>query len=236
MTITYIQHSGFLAETEHALLLFDFIGGPLPGLDPEKDLVIFASHRHEDHFSPKIFELAARHPRITFILSDDIWQNRVPEAQLSHTRFVGPGSTLTLPCGGGITVTAFRSTDEGVAFMVQADGRAIYHAGDLNDWQWTGEPVSWNNNMHANYMRELARIREAGFVPDIAMLPLDGRQEELFSLGLDEFMRTVGAGTVFPMHLWGDYSLIRKFKALPCASDYRGRIQEIQAEGQSFQL
>ena len=30
MKITYIHHSGFLAETNQALLLFDFAGGSLP--------------------------------------------------------------------------------------------------------------------------------------------------------------------------------------------------------------
>ena len=79
MTITYIHHSGYLLETEQALLLFDFVEGALPPLDPAKDLFVFVSHRHEDHFSPKIFDLAATHPRIRFILSDDIWQNKVPD-------------------------------------------------------------------------------------------------------------------------------------------------------------
>lgn len=62
MTITYIHHSGYLLETEQALLLFDFVEGALPPLDPAKDLFVFVSHRHEDHFSPKIFDLAATHP------------------------------------------------------------------------------------------------------------------------------------------------------------------------------
>ena len=40
MKITYIHHSGFLAETNQALLLFDFAGGSLPPLDPAKTLVV----------------------------------------------------------------------------------------------------------------------------------------------------------------------------------------------------
>lgn len=36
MTITYIHHSGYLLETEQALLLFDFTEGTLPPLDPQK--------------------------------------------------------------------------------------------------------------------------------------------------------------------------------------------------------
>ncbi len=236
MEITYIHHSGFLAETDQALLLFDFVGGPLPELDQKKDLIVFASHRHGDHFSPGIFDLAQDHPRIRFVLSDDIWQNRVPENINCHTEFVDPGKVLRLPDGGGVCITAFKSTDEGVAFMVEADGKTIYHAGDLNDWRWNGGPLSWNNNMSANYKRELELIHSKGFSPDVAMVPLDGRQEDLFYLGLDEFMRTVGAGTVFPMHFWKEYDLIRKFKELDCTKEYRNRIIEIAEEGQTFHI
>ena len=234
MKITYIHHSGFLVESDQVLLLFDFVGGPLPDLDPDKDLIVFVSHRHEDHFSPDIFDLIHRHPRIRFVLSDDIWQNRVPEEANCHTEFVDPGKVLRLPDGGGTCITAFKSTDEGVAFLVENGGKTIYHAGDLNDWRWNGEPLSLNNNMSANYKRELETIRSKGIRPDVAMVPLDGRQEDLFSLGLDEFMQTVDAGAVFPMHFWKDYDLIRRFKELDCAKDYQDRIMDITEEGQVF--
>lgn len=112
MTITYIHHSGYLLETEQALLLFDFTEGTLPPLDPAKDLFVFVSHRHEDHFSPKIFDLAATHPRIRFILSDDIWQNKVPDHLHGLAWFMDPGKVLEWKEGGGLRVTAFKSTDE----------------------------------------------------------------------------------------------------------------------------
>ncbi len=142
MRITYIHHSGFLAETGQALLLFDYAGGTLPELSRDKALIVFASHRHGDHFDPAIFALADRHPDVTYVLSDDIWENQVPEARFGQTRFVDPGKVLRLNKGGGICITAFRSTDEGVAFMIETEGRTIYHAGDLNDWHWKGRPRS----------------------------------------------------------------------------------------------
>ena len=57
MKVTYIHHSSFLVELEKVLLLFDYFQGNIPELDPEKDLLVFASHRHGDHFSPVIFAL-----------------------------------------------------------------------------------------------------------------------------------------------------------------------------------
>ena len=236
MKITYIHHSGFLAETNQALLLFDFAGGILPPLDPPKTLVVFVSHRHEDHFNPDIFTLADSHPHTVYVLSDDIWQNRVPEKHFSRTHFIDPGRMIHLAEGGGILIHTFRSTDEGVAFLVEAGGKTIYHAGDLNDWQWNGESLSWNHTMKANYQKELETIHRLGIIPDAAMVPLDGRQEDLFYLGLHEFMCQVGAGMVFPMHFWNDFSVIDRLKSLECSDSYRDKIAEIQTEGQSFEI
>lgn len=236
MEITYIHHSGFLVETDHALLLFDYAGGRLPALDPGKDLVVLVSHRHEDHFDPAIWELTDTHPGVRYVISNDIRQNRVPEGTACRVVFTGPHHVTRLEDGAGICITTFKSTDEGVAFVVQTEGKTIYHAGDLNDWRWHGETKAWNNNMAANYRRELEKIRDAGFHPDIAMVPLDGRQEDWFYLGLDGFMRTVGAGIVFPMHFWKDDRVIRRIKELPCSESYREQIAVIEREGQKFLL
>lgn len=234
MNITYIHHSGYLAELDHTLLLFDYVGGPVPALDPAKKLVIFSSHSHGDHFDPMIFDLAARHPQVRILLSDDIWKKKVPAPCLPLTDFVKPGQELTLPEGWNTTVRTYRSTDEGVAFYVTAEGHTIYHAGDLNDWRWEGEDESWNNTMHANYMKELHAMAADGIHPQAAMVPVDGRLEQWFYLGIQEFMETVGADMVFPMHFWKDFDIIRRLKELPCTETYRDRIADIRQDGQTF--
>lgn len=236
MKITYIHHSSFLVELKQVFLLFDYVGGSLPSLAADKTLIVFASHRHGDHFSPAIFDLAVQHPRIFYVLSDDIWQNQVPQKMHGCTEFIDPGEILELAEYGSLRVTAFKSTDEGVAYMVECEGHTIYHAGDLNDWRWNGETKAWNNNMHANYMRELEQIRNGGFHPKVAFVPLDGRLEEWFYLGLHEYMEQVGADMVFPMHFWEDYSVIGRLKELPAALEYRDKVADIREEGQEFLL
>ncbi|WP_432627545.1 MBL fold metallo-hydrolase [Brotaphodocola sp.] len=252
MEITYIHHSGYLLESPHALFLFDFVDGTLPPLDPAKELFVFVSHRHADHFSPKIFDLPASHAKTHFILSSDIRPNKVPESVKDLVSFMKPHQVLEFPKSSSeeqtfsLCITTFKSTDEGVAFILEvrdpllheppaniADSNpptVIYHAGDLNDWRWREEPLAWNNNMSTNYKRELQKIRDAGFHPDIAMIPLDGRQEDLFYLGVDEFMQIVGADQIFPMHFWEDFSVIPRLKALPCSVPYRARIMELKKD------
>ena len=68
--VTYIGHSGFLVEWPEQYWLFDYYNGTLPPLLPSKPLLVFASHRHADHFNPAIFRLP--HPDVRYILSKDI--------------------------------------------------------------------------------------------------------------------------------------------------------------------
>ncbi|MGL5435090.1 MAG: MBL fold metallo-hydrolase [Lachnospiraceae bacterium] len=233
MNITYIHHSGFLVELDSLYLLFDYVGGSLPDLNPDKQLFVFASHRHGDHFSVKIYDLTDLHPNVQYVLSDDIFQNQVPEDQSCRTEFIDAGSSLDFS-EQNLHITAFHSTDEGVAFLAEHNGQSVYHAGDLNHWHWDGEPDDWNRQMADNYRQELERIKAYGVRPNIAFLPLDGRQGEWFWVGLDEFMNTVGADMVFPMHFWRDYSVIDKLKALPNAASYKDRVADIKNQGQVF--
>ena len=71
MRVTFLAHSGFLVELPSALLLFDYLGAGLPAL-PDKPLLIFASHRHEDHFTPSIFSLDDGSRETYFLLGKDI--------------------------------------------------------------------------------------------------------------------------------------------------------------------
>ena len=57
MKITYINHSGFLVETENCYYVFDYYKGEMPRLDKSKEVVDFCSHFHQDHFNPEIFEI-----------------------------------------------------------------------------------------------------------------------------------------------------------------------------------
>ena len=251
MKITYLDHSGFLVELDTHYLLFDYVKGILPPMENDKQLLVFVSHRHGDHFSPKIFELAEQTSKnghfpgqVTYLLSDDISREQVPTQCRERVIWTGAYMEITVD---DVRVKTWKSTDEGVAFSVCAEGTWIYHAGDLNHWYWKGEPEEWNCQMTKDYRAELEKIalwhrkssegvpdKEAGRELAVAFVPTDARLEEYFYLGLDDFMRTVGANTVFPMHFWGDYDVCRRVKELPCTAAYREQIMEIQKEGETF--
>ena len=192
--VTYIEHSGFFVELSDKALLFDYFKGKIPETD--KPLYIFSSHRHKDHFNKKIFDIKSE----KIILSNDI--RAVPTI---NTVKIGPNKETDID---GLRIKTLRSTDEGVAFIIEYNGVVIYHAGDLNDWYWKGEDEKQNENMTKSYRRIILK----GFseIPkvDIAFLPVDPRLEEYCGRGADFFLDNVRAEHIFPMHFWGGYKTV----------------------------
>ena len=208
MNVTYIHHSGFLVETRRGYYLFDYERGSLPEMDPGKPIFLLSSHSHGDHYTPEVFPLvkAAGMTNIRGILSDDI---PVPEEE--NIRSVAPGRTY--PLAPGIRLTTFRSTDLGVAFLMEEDGKLIYHAGDLNDWVWDEETEDYNREMTAAYRREIGLLKEAlrGRKIDLAFVVLDPRQERDYDRGLCHFLENIPVEQVYPMHYWDDPSIMDTF-------------------------
>ena len=148
MKITYIQHSGFAVELADKVLIFDYYKGELPSFESDRDVYVFVSHRHYDHFQRSIFQWAEEFPRITYILSGDVKEAVPSSAPKEKIHFVGSGERLRIGDGEGtFLVETLRSTDEGVAFVVETEGRTIYHAGDLNWGHWEEETDRYNQLM-----------------------------------------------------------------------------------------
>ncbi len=237
MKIIFIHHSSFLVELDTMCLLFDYTEGILPEFPAHKPLLVFASHRHGDHYSSKILEFQKNHENTRYILSDDIETKQFSKELSEEVTAVRPGETYQInlsEVGEEVQMQTFRSTDEGVAFLIKAQGKIIYHAGDLNNWRWEGEPESWNENMAKQFSAEMDKL--AGVHMDAAFLPLDPRQEKNFYLGFDEFMKKAFAAHAFPMHCWGDFSVIGRLKEMEVSAPYRDRIAVIQKNGDRFDI
>lgn len=229
MKVTFIQHSSFLVETEKEYLLFDFYGGHIPELDPKKPLYIFASHSHPDHFAVSIFSYKLKMEKVYFILSSDIPEHVIPDKVLPDLTIISPYETETV---GDLVVETLQSTDLGVAFIVTVDGKLIYHAGDLNCWTWDTAPLLQNTIMRDQYTGELAQIDDRAFF--LSFVPLDPRQDDKYYCGMKIFLEQITSKHVFPMHIWGNYAVIDRFK-----NDYPElgeKIASIRAEGEGFEV
>ncbi|MDE7403496.1 MAG: MBL fold metallo-hydrolase, partial [Lachnospiraceae bacterium] len=131
-------------------------------------------------------------------------------------------------------VETLRSTDQGVAFLVRIGDISIYHAGDLNHWYWEEEPKSWNGQMEKAYQTEIDKI--AGREFDIAFVVLDPRLESGYCYGMDYFLQKVPAKNIFPMHMWEDYDVIKRYKQTGTGKRFAGRIREVSEQNREFLL
>lgn len=229
MKVTFILHSSYFVELDECCLLFDYTEGDIPASD--KPLYVFASHSHDDHFSPAVFGLAEEGREVIYLLSDDIPESRVPERLRDRVLFVAPHEGYE---AGGLKAATLESTDLGVAFLIECEGKVLYHAGDLNCWVWDGAPRYQNDQMTAQYKKELEQLH--GKKIDVAFVPLDPRQDADFDLGMKYFFEAAGADYVFPMHMWGDYTVVPLFKSTPQYREYARHIPDVSAPGQTFQI
>ena len=215
MKLTYIFHSGFSLETEQCVLVFDYWMDPanvMSGLlKTEKPMYVFSSHFHEDHFNRDIFMWKNEKPDIKYILSKDI---------LKHRRAQKSDADVWLAKGGVwqdelIRVVATGSTDSGVSWVIEVEGKCIFHAGDLNNWyarfltdNYRGGVIyspEFGGNIYPmkeekHYLGELKEIRKIADRFDLVMFPVDGRIGNGYTRGGRQFIERFQVGLFVPMH------------------------------------
>lgn len=195
ITITYKYNSGWVVEMTDKVLIFDYI--PDYSLDcgdepvyiedyAGKSVYVFISHFHHDHFSRDILEWDRCHDDIHFIFG---WN---PHQKITKSYIVEPHSNTEI---NDLTVCAFDSTDEGVAFYIKTSGKVIYHAGDL---------AQWSINSKKQYLSEMDKLKELEQI-DIAFMPLSKiiHAPENFNhlkAGFEHFMRYINPHKCFMMH------------------------------------
>ena len=226
--VTFIEHSGFLMELDHCYLLFDYWRGKLPNLKRQKALYVFSSHFHHDHYTNDIFKIEELCENVYFILSREIRNGTSAWKKARRVSFIRAHEKMDV---GLCEIGTIKSNDEGIAYIVRAEGKTIYHSGDLHWWDWPAEPEEENLLMEKTFKEEMEKIKDIEF--DAACMVLDPRQEESAGLGMEYFLENIRAKHVFPMHCWGQYEVIRQFRE---NHDYamNARLINITGPGQEF--
>ena len=199
-TVTFFHHSGLTVAVGETLLVFDYWRGEnnalpkgawLTDKDFEgfKQVLVFVSHDHEDHFDETIYSWNFSKLPITYIVSDDLPIGK-------RGKRIAPGESLTL---GNTTIQAFSSTDKGVSFYVTVDDLHVFHAGDLNLWHWREESsLREIAQAERDYYRAVAPLEQLPM--DIAMFPVDPRMGGMFDAGANHFIMSVKPRLFIPIH------------------------------------
>jgi L-ascorbate metabolism protein UlaG (beta-lactamase superfamily) len=204
MKVIYLHHSGFIVELEKSTFIFDAITNIQPHfLRKGRKNYFLATHSHTDHFAQRIFSYGTDY-NSTYILSDDI-----PKRGGSNVHYMAPYQTLTF---GDVTIQTFGSTDLGVSYLVSAEGKLIFHAGDLNWWDWDPKqrPDLDLAAEEADYKAELEKLKTTlgGKTLDLAFVPVDGRLGNSACKAAVTFIDELHPTLLAPMHFWDAYDLV----------------------------
>mgnify|MGYP001003482730 CR=1 FL=1 len=217
MRLTYIYHSCYLLEAEKCNLIFDFYkdSGDKPGsgiihdriLADEKPLYVFSSHFHPDHFNREILQWKNRKKGIIYLFSTDIVENH--KAAENDATYLAKGDEYKDDL---LQVTAFGSTDVGISFLIEIEGKRFFHAGDLNNWHWKDESNAEEiAEAEAFYERELNDVVNGVQDLDVAMFPIDPRLGSDFMRGAIQFISRIPVKLIAPMHFGEAYDKIAAF-------------------------
>jgi ankyrin repeat protein len=219
--VVYAGHSGWIVQTKNKVLVFDYWANneaAQPGMvngtfSPEevadKDVYVFASHDHGDHYDPAIHEWAKNVKNIHYIYGFDPNKSWVSEKEGYH----GPEFTLLEDHAtqkiNDVKISAIKSTDTGQGFLVEADGVSIWHPGD-HAWF-----AAEDEELFKNEMKFIAGINDH---VDIAFLPVVGCPSrwtkeniiEGFFYSIDQ----LHPKTVYPMHAFQNEHMLKEFAQL----------------------
>ncbi len=218
MKLTYLFHSGFALEAQRSIVVFDYWFDPSDAMPrfllSDKPIYVLSSHFHKDHFTRRIFRWREHHDNITYILSKDI---------LRHCCATKSDADVWMVKGSewhdrNLSIRAMGSNDSGVSWLVELEGRRIFHAGDLGNWfarfltdDYQGGDVYSSmfrstinpRRMEQMYLGELKDIRKVASHFDVAMLPVDGRIGNGYTRGARQFIERFSVGLFVPMHFAG---------------------------------
>jgi len=230
MKITLLGHSGFIVEGEKTCLVFDLFTDNAGLMDSlpfgSKKIVFFASHAHHDHFNRKIFDWADA-GQVGYVLGTGISPGRAPSAAV-----LDKGMEAEML---GVAVQAFGSTDDGVSFLAEFEGKKLFHAGDLNDWYWEEESTRAELKHDEQwFLDEIAPLM--GAQPDVAFLPLDGRLGKNAFRGPMHFVKTMMPRLVIPMHLCGGEGLPAELRKKLSAEGLGTKVAELMHPGDHIEF
>lgn len=208
MRLTYIYHSGFAIEADGFAILVDYYKDT--GESPEKGFVheelldragtlyILSSHFHPDHFNPEVLRWKTDKKKIVYLFGKDILKKK--RAGKEEAIYLKKGETYE---DHNLQIEALGSTDSGISFLIEAGGKRLFHAGDLNNWHWKDESTPEEAaEAEKDYLKELDDLAKVTSEVDVALFPVDPRIGSDFARGAQQFVDRIKTRIFVPMHFW----------------------------------
>jgi ankyrin repeat protein/L-ascorbate metabolism protein UlaG (beta-lactamase superfamily) len=174
----YLGHCGWAVRTRGHFLVFDYWNN---GKDPvhagltnghinpsdiaDREVLVFVTHEHRDHYDPTIFAWEQTIDDITYVYGfrpEDLQENRESGYAGPAYEHMGPRETKMI---GDVEITTVRANDAGVGFLVSVNDLSIYHAGDH---------AGWSEGAKRGFTDEIDYLAEHASDLDLAFLNMTG--------------------------------------------------------------
>ncbi|RPH96655.1 hypothetical protein EHM69_00460 [candidate division KSB1 bacterium] len=206
--VWYLSHSGWAIKTKNHVLIIDYFpfdrsipdasfanGCVNPDILNGMNVAVFASHEHQDHIHPEIFEWRKRVPGLQYylgVLPEQVSGFRPdPADPVEYTR-CRAGETISQD---GISIRPIKSDiDQGCGFFIQVDGLTIFHPGDA---------VDTSRIIPSRYSRTVDSLAVAAKSVDMFFFPIRGcgfPDLEAVKHGIDYTISTLHPKVALPMH------------------------------------
>ncbi|MBN2348130.1 MAG: ankyrin repeat domain-containing protein [Bacteroidales bacterium] len=219
--VIYTGHSGWIVQTQNNYLVFDFWDQNLSSSKclangafcekemKDKNVYVFVSHDHSDHFDTAIYAWANEVANITYIFGfkpEESWLYQNRSYNGPSYSYIKDNETSKV---NDIKVTTIKSNDTGQGFLVQVDGLKIYHPGDHA--LFTAED-------EAGFKKEVDFLADQTAQVDIAFLPVTGCpsrwKKEFIVEGFFYSIQKLNPTQVFPMHAFQREYNLKEFAEL----------------------
>jgi len=169
--IWHLGHSGWAVKTQNHLLIFDYWLHPGQPMPEQASLIngfivpaelkdfnvdVFVSHGHGDHYNDSIFEWKNSLTHVNYVMGFS------PRGIQDEYTLINPHEEKTV---NDIKVSTLRSTDAGVAFLLEVDGLVLFHAGDH---------ANGNVNLVGAFPEEIDYLAAKGKTIDLAFFGITG--------------------------------------------------------------
>lgn len=212
MKLDYIYHSGFAIEADGVTIIIDYYKDSSEEvynkgivhdylLERPGVLYVLSSHFHPDHFNREVLSWKTLRPDIRTIFSKDILKHR--RASAEDATYIDKGDIYQ---DEHIRIEAFGSTDVGISFLIDLQGKRIFHAGDLNNWHWSEESTPEEiRKAEGDFLAEVKILQETAPSVDLALFPVDSRIGKDYMRGAEQFVERIKTAIFVPMHFSEDY-------------------------------
>ena len=206
--VWYLNHSGWAVKTKNHLLVFDYWqqneGSNTPSINngrinaeeiSNQNVLVFASHNHQDHYNPEIFQWSKSVKNINYVIGFET-------GDCEEYSYIPSRESKTID---GVKITAIPSTDSGEGFMVEVDGVTIYHPGDHAKRFQDGDKA---------FSDEIDFLAKQYSSIDIAFVPITGcsfRDKKALNSGNDYVIEKFKPCLVLPMHGSGNENKYKEY-------------------------